>query len=135
MKKWRIEYRSGFCATPISFWVHKHIDHDIWIYASEFEPPLPKPIPCKGYPFLIVNILGAELVFASIEEVEHFLEVMRQKNLPTTWRLSRQRVDNYGPNSHWLSRLPATLKPWSKRERLLPVVEKALVEFREEWDC
>ena len=133
MKKWRIEYRPCFTATPMSFWVHKHLDHEVWLYASEFEPPLPKPIPCKGYPFLIVSVPGTELMFASVEEVEHFLEVMRQKNLPTTYQLSLQRIDNHGPNSHWLSRLPAALKPWSKRVRMMPVVEKALVAFRREW--
>ena len=130
MKKWRIEYRPNYTETPLSFWVHKHVDHEIWSYAKAFEPPLTKAIPCKGYPLLIVNAFGIELEFASVAEVEHFLAVISEKNMPTTQQLSRQRTDNYGPNRHWLSRLPSCLKPWSKRERIIPIVESALKEFK-----
>lgn len=115
---------------PFSFWVHKHVDHEIWSYAKEFKPPLTKAIPCKGYPLLIVNAFGIELEFASVAEVEHFLAVISEKNMPTTQQLSRQRTDNYGPNRHWLSRLPSSLKPWSKREQIIPIVESALNEFK-----
>jgi hypothetical protein len=130
MKKWRIEYRAKYTETPLSFWVHKHVDHEVWCYANKFEPALPKAIPCRGYPFLIVNALGFELEFASVAEVEHFLDVVSQKNMPTTRQLSRQRTDNYGPNRYWLSRLPSGIKPWSKRERIIPIVEGALNEFK-----
>ncbi len=111
--------------------MHRNVDHEVWCYASKFEPELPKAIPCKGYPFLIVNALGIELEFASVAEVEHFLEVFGQKNLPTTRQLSRRRTDGYGPNRHWLSRLPSGIKPWSKRERIIAIVESALNEFKE----
>lgn len=130
MNKWRIEYRPKYTETPLSFWVHKHVDHEIWSCAKEFEPPLTKAIPCKGYPLLIVSALGIELEFASVAEVEHFLAVISEKNMPTTQQLSRQRADNYGPNRHWLSRLPSRLKPWSKREQIIPIVESALNEFK-----
>lgn len=130
MKKWRIEYRPTYSETPLSFWVHRNVDHEVWRYAKKFEPELPKAIPGKGYPLLIVNALGIELEFASVAEVGHFLDVFGQKNLPTTKQLSKQRINNYGPNSHWLSRLPAGIKSWSKRERMIPIVESALNEFR-----
>jgi hypothetical protein len=132
MKKWRIEYRPEFPKTPLSFWVHRQVDHEVWIYANKFEPELPKAIPCKGFPLLIVNALGIELEFASVAEVEHFLAVISQKNMPTARRLSRQRADKCGPNRHWLSRLPSGLKPWSKRERIIPIIESALNEFKKE---
>ncbi|MEM9219905.1 MAG: hypothetical protein AAGD25_36955 [Cyanobacteria bacterium P01_F01_bin.150] len=131
MKKWRIEYHPEFMATPLSFWVHRNIDSSVWYYATEFEPPLPKAIPRKGYPRLIVNVLGIELEFASVAEVEHFVAVISQKNMPTTQQLSRQRTENYGPNRHWLSRLPSRIKPWSKRQQIIPVLESALDEFKE----
>ena len=130
MKKWRIEYRLKYTETPLSFWVHKHLDHEVWSYAKEFEPPLTRAIPCMGYPLLIINIFGVELEFASVAEVEHFLAVISQKNMPTTQQLSKQRTHNFGPNRHWLSRLPSCLKPWSKRERIIPIVESALKEFK-----
>ncbi len=131
MKKWRIEYNPEYTETPLSFWVHKHLDHEVWIYANEFEPALPKAIACKGYPMLIVSMLGVELKFASVAEVEHFLTVISQKNMPTTQHLTRKRSSHFGPNRHWLSRLPSAIKPWTKRGRIIPVVEKALVEYRE----
>ena len=130
MKKWRIEYRPTYTKTPLSFWVHKHLDHEVWIYATKFDPELTKAIPGKGYPFLIVNALGVELEFASVPEVKHFLEVIGQKNMPTTRQLSKRRTNHYGPNAHWLSRLPADIKSWSKREKLLPVIEAALNAFK-----
>ena len=130
MKKWHIEYNPNYTETPLSFWAHKHVDHEVWCYAKKFEPVLPKAIPCKGFPMLIVNVFGVELEFASVAEVEHFLSVISQKNMPTTQQLSRQRTNNYGPNRHWLSRLPSGIKPWSKRERIIPIVESALNEFK-----
>lgn len=131
MKQWRIEYRPAYTETPLSFWVHRHIDHEVWCYATQFEPELPKAIPCKGYPLLVVNALGIELEFASVAEVEHFLEVIGQKNMPTTQHLSRRRSNNYGPNRHWLSRLPSSIKSWPKRKKMIPIVERALNEFKE----
>ena len=129
MKKWRIEYNQEFTETPLSFWVHKHLDHEVWCEAAVYDPALPKAIPGQGYPVLVVNIQGVELKFASPEEVTHFLSVIKQKNMPTTLQLSKQRISNHGPNSHWLSRLPAKLKPWSKRARMIPVLASALVDF------
>ena len=77
MKKWRIIYQSEYTPTPLSFWVHKHLDHEVWRQATQFEPELPKAIPCKGFPILIVEAHGFELEFASLPEVEHFLSVIR----------------------------------------------------------
>lgn len=129
MRKWRIEYNASYQATPLSFWVHKHLDHEVWRSAQKFEPSLPKAIPCKGYPMLVIDVLSIELKFASTAEVEHFLSIIKQRNMPTTQQLSRMRTHNYGPNRHWLSRLPSTIKPWAKRARVIPVVENALSEF------
>jgi hypothetical protein len=130
MKKWRIEFNSNYTKTPLSFWVHKNLDNDIWDYSKIFDPELPKSIPCKGYPFLIVLVFGVELHFASVAEVEHFLEIIKLKNMPTTTQLSRKRTESYGPNNHWLSRLPSHLKSWTKREKIIPIVESALLDLK-----
>jgi hypothetical protein len=130
MKKWHIEYNLKYTKTPLSFWVHKPVGNAVWDCSNEFDPELTKAVPCMGYPLLIVDILGVELKFASVAEAEHFLAIISQKNMPTTMQLSAQRIDNYGPNRHWLSRLPSGIKPWSKRERIIPVVENALNEFK-----
>lgn len=131
MKKWRIEYRSSYTETPLSFWVHKQQDHETWRLATKFDPELPRALPCKGYPLLVVSVFGYELQFASVAEIEHFIDVISQKNLPTTLQLSKKRGENFGPNSHWLSRLPGNLKSWAKRSRIIPVVEAALSDFKD----
>ena len=130
MKRWRIEYLPEFPYTPISYWVHKQLGDDAWTRSKEFDPPLPPAIPGKGFPYLIVDAFGVDLVFASPLEVEHVLEVFSQKNMPSSLQLSRKRGSGYGPNNHWLSRLPATLKPWSKRQKLIPLLERALDDLR-----
>jgi hypothetical protein len=79
---------------------------------------------------LVLNTMGVELRFSSIPEVEHFLAVISQRNMLTTSQLSSQRTNSYGPNSHWLSRLPSCIKAWSKREKIISVVERALKDFK-----
>ena len=130
MKKWRIEYEPEYTPGPMSFWVHKHLDSEIWSDATEFEPSLPKGIPCKGFPVLLVNALGVQLRFSSVEEAEHFLEIISMKNMPNSLQLTARRNAKYGPNNHWLSRLPASLKPWRKREKIIPIIVDGLSEFR-----
>lgn len=133
MRRWRIEYNPVYTATPLSFWVHSHMDHAVWIESSVFEPRLPEAIPGKGFPMLVVDAFGTELQFASIDEVDHFLDVIRQKNMPSTVALSKARGTIRGPNTHWLSRLPAGLKPWAKREKLISLVERARLDFTKAW--
>lgn len=127
MKKWRIEYREEFEPSPLSFWVHKHLDGDSWPDATKYEPRLPGAVPAKGYPVLIVTFSGVELRFSSLEEVEHFIDVIRQKNMPTSMQLAAKRDTSYGPNGHWLSRLPAKLKSWKNREKVIPVIQEGLL--------
>ncbi len=129
MKKLRIKYTEEYTPSPLSYWVHEHLDSDSWHEASEYEPALPKAIPCKGFPVLLIEGLGVELQFSSIEEVHHFLEIISQKNMPTSLQLSQKRNTTYGPNGHWLSRLPAKLKSWNKREKLIPLIKEGLIEL------
>lgn len=125
MKKWEITYHPKFPDTPISFWVYTQIDNPIWLRATLFDPPLPKPVPGKGFARLTVHIFNMDIYFASIEEVDHFLNIFSRKNMPTTQQLSRVRTAMYGPNRHWLSRFPAHLKSWKKREKIVELVHVA----------
>jgi hypothetical protein len=126
MRKWRIEYSKEYQPSPLSFWVHRNLDNDLWSLASKFDPSLPNAIPLKGFPVLLVDALGIELRFSSVEEVEHFLDVISAKNMPTPMQLTKKRNVNYGPNGHWLSRLPSKLKPWGKREKIIPIIKEGL---------
>ncbi len=134
MPRWRIEFGENYRSSPVSFWVHQHLDHEVWTESTRFEPPLPKAIVGKGFPRLIIDAFGTELEFASIEEVEHCRQVLSQKNMPTSRQLASQRQTSMGPNSHWLSRLPADLKSWRKREKLLPKLDAGIDAFKELYD-
>ena len=126
MPRWKIEYTKEFYPSPLSFWVHKALEDKSWFHATKYNPALPKAIPCKGYPVLFVDVSGVELWFSSVQEVEHFLAVISQKNLPSSRQLSQKQDQIDGPNRHWLSRLPGKLKSWKKREKLIPIIEAGL---------
>ena len=128
MKKWRFEYTQEFEVSPLSFWVHEAVGELHWNRSTQFDPPLPKVIGGKGFARIYFNILGVELVFSSVKEVEHFLEIIKQKNMPTPLQLTK---DNIGLNNHWLSRLPTKLLPWVKREKYIKTIESGLEEYKQ----
>ncbi len=109
----------------MTFWVHHKIDREAGFDVANFDPPLSGVIGGKGYPLLRIQFMGVELMFSSIAEIEQAIEILGAKNLPTTFSLSQKRNTTVGPNGHWLSRLPARIKPWKKRERLLPSLYKS----------
>ncbi|UPW20110.1 hypothetical protein M0C34_07570 [Agarivorans sp. TSD2052] len=127
MSKWKLQHFKSRKTSPISYWIHKGVNEEETGYSwcTEYEPPFPEKDPTKGYPYLTVSVQGFEIEFASLLEIEHFLSVMEQKNLPTTLALSELRGTGYGPNNHWLSRFPAHLKSWVKREKIITAVKKA----------
>ncbi len=131
MSKHKIIYNLEYQPSPLSFWVHVGCDNEIWINETQYEPVLPKAIFAKGFPVLVVDALGHELQFNSIQEVEHFLEVVKQKHMPTSTQLASKKIKSKGPNSHWLSRLPAKLKSWRNRQKYIPIVEDGLIALKE----
>lgn len=98
--------------------------------SKTFNPPLPKSIPCKGYPYLIVDALGTELEFSSVAEAEHVYNVLSKRNMPTSKQLCIKSGNKSGPNSHWLSQMPCQLKPWIKRQRYLPILREGIDAFK-----
>lgn len=128
MKNIRITYEAEFVSGPMTYWVHRQLDDVPWIYSENFEPQLPKPVKGLGYANCYVEFNGFEFRFCSIEELKEAIRVLSQKNLPTTDRLSEGR--GCGPNSHWLSRLPASVKSWRYREKAVKYLEEALVQFQ-----
>ncbi|WP_090366682.1 hypothetical protein [Ferrimonas sediminum] len=134
MKKWEFLYDDKNRGTNISYWVHIGVDEESKGYWScdEYIPPFPAKVPGKGYPLLLVVVQGWSFSFASMVELTHCIDVLSQKNLPTTMALSKQRGTSAGPNSHWLSRFPSKFKPWRKRERLVTVFKKVRAEIARE---
>lgn len=119
-----IEYAPDWRWTPMAYWVHVEQDAGPWKDAQRYLPEAPAAIPHQGFAILCVEFESVVLRFSSRAQVEECIRVLSLDPLPTSRRLSALRDAAAGPNSHWLSRLPASVK--SPRAR--PKVVKALAE-------
>lgn len=61
------------------------------------------------------------------------MRVLAMNPLPTTRRLSALYGSGYGPNSHWLSRLPASVKNPKARLAALKVLHAAHDRLAGKW--
>lgn len=95
----------------------------------ECTPPSPEAIPHQGYLFLHVEFETYDLQFSALAQLDHFIDIMASKPLPTSRQLSLRRGVPTGPNSHWLSRLPSTLKSPRKRERLIQLLRSVRTQI------
>ena len=111
-------FESDWRKAPLAFWAHLPVPGT----AKECIPPSPEAIPHQGYLFLHVEFETYDLQFSALAQLDHFIDVMASKPLPTSRQLSLRRGLPIGPNSHWLSRLPSTLKSPRKRERLIQLL-------------
>lgn len=124
MAKYRVVYSEDFVRSPISPWIHKPLDSDVWGNATRYEPPLPREIPGKGYPHYVLAYKGVELTFSSLQEIDHVIEVFSKPNMPTTTALSRRSPWMRGyKHLHWLTRLPAKLKNQKDRAEIVRLLE------------
>lgn len=95
--------------TPMAPWMRRPISE-----------PLPRSGPVAAGPAALeVRIGRHDLVFGSLAELDHFLDVLSRTPLPRPSRLIAAADAAGGPNGHWLSRLPTALKG-PKRHRWLP---------------
>ena len=117
----RIEYRDHPIRSPLTPWVHAGVDGPHW-KATVFDPPMPRPVHGKGYPVWFVDHRGRSLVFASPQEIEHAIDILSRKILPVTRDLGQPYR---AVNSHWLSRLHSSFKPWKVREQLVKRLKQA----------
>lgn len=117
----RIEYRDQPVRTPVTPWAHRGLNGG-YDQATVFDPPRPGPVPGKGYPVWIVDHRGRSLMFASPEEIEHVIDVLGRKILPSSRELGQPYL---AVNSHWLSRLHASFKPWKVRQELVKKLKQA----------
>lgn len=112
-------FEKDWRAAPLAFWVHVPVPG----METLCNPPAPEKIPHKGYQVLHVEFEAHDLRFGALAQLDHFIEVLACKPLPTSRQLSSRRGVPFGPNSHWLSRLPASLKSPRKREKLVLVLQ------------
>jgi hypothetical protein len=116
-----IEYVDDWRDVPMAYWVHIEQGEAPWRNAEKYKPAAPPPIPHKGYPVVCVPFEDSILRFSSEAQLRECIRVLAMVTLPTSRKLSLARGADAGPNSHWLSRLPAKLKSPGKRARLVRV--------------
>jgi hypothetical protein len=131
-KHW-FEYAEDWRGYPGAYWAHKNKNGAFWIYATEFDPPAPRPVPHKGYLVLCVETNGFVFRFSSPEQLADCLRVLAMKPLPTTRRLSALYGSGHGPNSHWLSRLPAKVKSPKARVAAVAALRAAAKILAGQW--
>ena len=118
--------------TPLSFWVHVPVAGS----ATDCIPPAPVAVGRRGFAVLHVEVAGIDLRFSSRAQLDHVIEVMETKPRPTSRQLAGRRSEPVGPNRHWLSRLPATLKSPKELPRLLAIlraVRELLLLYGDAW--
>jgi hypothetical protein len=127
MKRHWITYNELWRPGPMSYWVHIEADGKPYYYAKVFEPPLPRPVPGKGYPYYHVEIDDFTFEFASLEEIDVCISTLSQKHLPSTDKQTDER--RTGPDKHWLNKLPAGVHAWRYRSKAVDYLRKARADF------
>ncbi len=113
----------------MSFWVHVEAEDKPWFQAQVFSPPAPKPVPGKGFAIFLVEIDSALLWFSSLAELRVCIATFSQKVLPSNLILTQKRGAKYGPNNHWLNRVPLRSMAWPYRQKVVKYLKVALTDF------
>lgn len=129
MKNKTFGYIEDWKTSHMAYWVHIEADYKPWYTSENFDPPAPVRHGSLGYRYLTIELDGFRFSFTSEAQFEEFKTIMGRKLLPTTMELSNKRPGSKGPNSHWLSRLPAKTKPWRYREKLIKFCNQ--IDFNE----
>lgn len=116
-----LEYRPTRGLSPLTPWVHKGVGAPYY-KATVFDPPLPALVHGKGYPAWYIDHRGRTLVFVSPEEIAHAIDILGRKILPVTRDLG---MPHRAVNSHWLSRLHKSFKPWKVRQEMVKRLRQA----------
>jgi hypothetical protein len=114
MKRHWVEYAEAPTSSPMTGWIRTDGD--------------PRPVPGKGFPVYHVQYGRFTFRFSSLGELDACIATLGQKVMPTSRQLS---AGTGALNSHWLSRLPANVKPWRYRSKAVEYMKQALAEFHE----
>jgi len=130
MKRYRIEYTLRWSPAPMSFWVHVEQRPRRRSQARIYDPPLPFPVPGKGYARFFIEVDGLTFEFASFRELDVCIRTLSQRHLPSTERETETR--RTGPGKHWLNRLPAGTHSWTYRQKAVKALREARKAFATE---
>ena len=103
----------------MAYWVHRETDGKLFSNAVSFDPPAPEKDLNGLYKIHYIEFDGQTFIFSSIYQFNIFIDVLSKKVLPRSRDLAAERTDKHGPNSHWLSRLPAKVKSFRFRKKLI----------------
>lgn len=138
MKKAQISYHRLFPWTPVSGWAGARSRG----YVPRISPSGQRMSPTTlDHPFrfqrkqwclLKVEFDGVGLVFATPQELDHFIDVLSRNPLPNGGSLIKGRIRPGKPNGHWLSRLPTKARSWKFRQKLCRYLQEQpkIGEFR-----
>ena len=112
--RYHFSYEPDWRREPVAFWVHRPVEG-----SDTFDPPAPPFVPHKGFAVLHVEFDAVDLRFSAPVQLDHCIDILSRKPLPTSRSLSSRLGLPVGPNLHWLSRLPAALKAPRHRMRLV----------------
>jgi len=111
---------------PLTYWVHRPQGSGPWAKATQFVPPLPPSDAAGDFPLYLVEHLGHEIVFASLDEVRHAEEVLARDPLPSAEELAREAGEPERGYMHWVETFPARLKAIDERRAFV----RMLAELR-----
>ena len=126
-----ILYRPELFATRLTFMVHRPRSASggrcQWFEAVAHDPPRPRPARPGQRAVWRVEDGGAEYVFTSAAELDHFIDIWGRRLLPTPRQLAQAR-GMAAVNGVWLSRMA---KPrWPRRLALLRWIARNDAPFR-----
>jgi hypothetical protein len=125
LRSW-IEHTDNWQSAPMAYWVHVQRGDAPWYLSTEFDPPAPEIEGKLGYAVLCVESCGMTFRFTSRAQLDACIKTLSTKPLPTAMRLAALRGGAAGPNGHWLSRLPASVKsPKGRQQAVADLVEVA----------
>src|SRR5438445_9106088 len=129
MRRSGIEYAENWRGGPMTFWVHQAADGQPWHEAERFEPPAPRAVPGRGYPFYFVEMDDFTFEFASLAEIDFCIARLSQRHLPDTTAETRGRS---GPGAYWQNQLPKSVLSWRYRQKAVKFLGKARKDFEKE---
>ena len=121
-----VEYVADWRHAPMAYWVHRPVNDPNWRGATLYDPPAPLPVPHRGYALLCVQFGEVTLQFSSRAQLCECIRVLSTVPLPSSSRLTALRDGKMGPNTHWLSRLPAKLKAPKARAQVVRRLQQVL---------
>lgn len=100
---------------PLTYWVHRPQDNDVWAESTRFEPDLPPPDAEGMFPLYVVEHQGHEIIFASTQELRHAIDVLGRDRLPSAQELAEAGGETDRAYMHWIATFPSRLKADDER--------------------